>query len=82
MNIDCYASPFNARKKIKLESNEYSTITLAYMYVKNIDKNKKKEVYYPSRPGWRWREGPLVRGRLLPVPRLPVLPPLGRGSFH
>ena len=49
MNIYCYASPFNARKKIKLESTEYSTLTLAYMYVKNTDKHKSKRKTRPLR---------------------------------
>ena len=47
MNIEYYSSPFNARKKIKLESSEFSTITLAYLHkkvkVKDQKSKKKKE---------------------------------------
>ena len=49
MNIDCYASPFNAKKKIKLESTEYSTISLAYMYIKPADKHKRNRKTRPLR---------------------------------
>ena len=41
MNIECYSSPFHARKKIKLETSEFSTITLAYLYRKAKSKKKK-----------------------------------------
>ena len=45
MNIECYSSSFNARKKIKLESAEFSTITLVYLHkkIKTEDKKIKKK---------------------------------------